>query len=243
MKHRTIRYRSLAALLLLSACASGPKVAGYTDPWQVDKKEFLRYAKVIALADVYLPDGMPDPEPITQNFGDLIESRLRAAGYTVFRPQQYKTTWDRIVASMGGISDSLGTGHDPRKMAQAMSQTLDELDAGFDLDAVLVPRIVVVEAVFASGRAAWDGATQSVRVGGAVKGFFSGSPEGTLGALSLSVALTSPHGRTLFAHAGGIEVLSKIEGKTFVPVSRAELFTDQERIEKSVDLALRPLFD
>jgi hypothetical protein len=238
-----IRFRPHFLVILLSACTAGPKVVDYADPWRTSKSEFLRYAEVIALADVYLPDGMPEPGPITENFGKLIEERLRKAGFTVVRPQQYTTNWNRVVAGMGGIADSLGTGDDPRKTAEAMTQTLAELDAGFRLDAVLVPRVVVVEAAFASGRAAWDGTTQSVKTGGAVQSFFSGSPEGKLGALSLSVTLTSPHGSVYFAHAGGIEVLSKIEGKSFAPVSRSELFTDQSRIEKSVDLALDPFLD
>ncbi len=243
MKTWMTRYRPLLGILLLESCAAGPKVANYTDPWQVSKSEFLRYAKVIAVAEVYLPDGMQDPEPITQNFGIVIENRLRGAGYTVVRPQQYEATWDRMVDSLGGIDDSLGTGHDPRKVAQAMTRTLEALDAGFALDAVLVPRIVVVEAIFASGRAAWDGTTQAIKTGGAVSSFFSGSPEGTLGALSLSVALTSPHGNPYFVHAGGIEVLSTLDGKAFVLVPRDQLFTDQQRIEKSVELALRPLLE
>ena len=241
-----IRYAlvmATTASLAIAACASGPKVVEDTDPWQVNKKDFLRYAKVIALADVYLPGGMPEPEPIKQNFSDLIETRLREAGFTVVRPQQYERNWNRIVEELGGVEDTLAIGQNPRKIALAMGRTLEELEAGFDLDAVLVPSVVVVEAPFAGGRAAWDGAIQSIKSGGAVKNFFAGSPEGTLDALSLSVTLVSPHGNTYFEHAGGIEVLRKLEGKEFVLVPRSELFTDQERIEKSVERALEPLVD
>jgi hypothetical protein len=232
-----------AALLMVAACAKGPKVVEQGDPWQVDKDDFLRYASVIGLADVYLPGGMQDPGPIRQNFSDVIEAQLRASGYTVVRPQQYKTNWDQIVAELGGIEDTLAIGQNPRKIAEAMTRTLEELEAGFDLDAVLIPSIVVVEAPFASGVAAWDGARQAIKSGGAVRNFWAGSPEGTLGALSLTVTLVSPHGNTYFASSGGVEVLSKLEGKDFVLVPRPELFTDQQRIEQSVTLALKPLLD
>jgi hypothetical protein len=226
----------------MASCAAGPKVVDDTDPWQVKKGDFLRYAKIIAVADVYLPDGMQDPQPIKDNFSLLIEAQLRKEGFTVVRPQQYRTNWHRIVEELGGLEDSLGA-RDLQKVARATTQTLVELEAGFDIDAVLIPSIVVVEAQFAGGRAEWDGARQSVKTGGVVKGFFAGSPEGTLGALSLSVILVSPHGNPYFANAGGIEVLSKLEGKEFVLVPRSELFTNQENIEKAVALALEPLFD
>jgi hypothetical protein len=228
-------------LLLVAACAAGPKIVEEGDPWQVDKDDFLRYAKTIGLADVYLPGGMQDPEPIKQNFSDVIETELRRMEYTVVRPQQYKTNWDRIVAELGGIEDTLAIGQNPRKIAQAMARTLEELEAGFDLDAVLIPSVVVVEAQFASGVAAWDGTRQPIKTGGAIKNFWAGSPEGTLGALSLRVTLVSPHGNTYYTKSGGIEVLSKLEGKEFVLVPRAELFTNQERIEESVAIALKPL--
>ncbi len=241
--NRKRMWLAAATLLLVAACATGPKVVKQGDPWQVGKDDFLRYAKTIGLADVYLPDGMQDPGPIKQNFRDVIEAQLRAQGYTVVRPQQYKTNWDRIIAEMGGIEDTLAIGQNPRKIAQAMVRTLDELEAGFDLDAVLVPSVVVAEAVFASGVAAWDGARQPIKSGGAMKNFWAGSPEGTLGALSLTVTLVSPHGNTYFTNSGGIEVLSKLEGKEFVLVPRSELFTDQERIDQAVTLALKPLLD
>jgi len=231
----------VASLLVFAACATGPKLVEEGDPWQVDKDDFLRYAKTIGLADVYLPDGMQDPGPIRQNFSDVIEAQLRGMGYTVIRPQQYNTNWDRIVAEMGGIGDTLAIGQNPRKIARAMARTLQELEAGFDLDAVLIPSVVVVEAQFASGVAAWDGTRQPIKAGGPIKNFWAGSPEGTLGALSLTVTLVSPHGNTYYTKSGGIEVLNKLEGKDFVLVPRAELFTDQKRIEESVTIALKPL--
>ena len=237
------RVSFIALLVLIAACATGPKVAERPDPWQVDKDDFIRYAKVIGVADLYLPGGMEDPELIRQNFTDVILTTLRNSGYTVVQPQKYETNWQRIITELGGIEDTVSIGQNPKKIAIAMVKTLDELDAGFEIDAVLVPSIIVVEAPFASGVAAWDGARQSIKSGGAVKSFLAGSPEGTLGALSLSVTLTSPHGNTYFVHTGGIEVLSKLEGDNFVLVPRSELFTDQKRIEESVSIALKPLID
>jgi hypothetical protein len=115
-------------------------------------------------------------------------------------------------------------------------------EANVSPHAVLVPTVKVVEAQFKAGRAKWDGATQSVKAGSAVKNFWAGSPEGTLGALSLYITLFGPDGKLYYENAGGIEVLSKVEGKEFVLVPRQELFTDQDRNKDAVNIALDPLF-
>jgi len=230
-------------LLAVAACASGPKVVEESDPWQVDKKGFLRYARLIAVADVYLPGGMPEPDAIKQQFSDLIAERLREKGFTIIYPQQYETAWAQAVDDLGGIEDTSGVTQHAGKIALATTQVLKGLEDGFDVDAVLVPSIVVVEAPFGRGSAAWDGTNQSIKSGGAMNNFFAGSPEGTLGALSLSVTLLSPDGDTYYQRLGGIEVLSKLSGKEFVLVPRSELFTDHERIEQSVKIALDPLLD
>ncbi|MDH3214846.1 MAG: hypothetical protein OEN01_00980 [Candidatus Krumholzibacteria bacterium] len=227
-------------LLTIVACAKTPKWVPSVEPWQMPREDFRPYVKTVGVADVYIPDGLQDPEPIRQNFRDLIEDRLRAAGLTVIHPQNYHAVWNRIRVELGGFEDGSLDGRDHRMIAAAMVQTLEELEAGFDLDAILIPSIVVVEAPFAGGRAVWHGTTQPVKTGGIAKGFWAGSPEGTLGALSLSVTIANANGKIAYENLGGIEVLSKLAGKDFVLVPRAELFTDQARIEKSARLALDP---
>lgn len=229
----------IAIVLALAACASGPKFVDDTDPWLVDRASVLRGGNVIGLADLILPDGLQDPQAIRDNYSRLIEIKLQEKGYTVVRAKENQALWDRSIASLGGNSDSLA--HDPKLIARVMTQTLAKRNV--TLDGVLIPAVTIVEAQFKSGRAAWDGATQSIKTGSAVKNFWAGSPEGTLGALSLDVTLVGPDGTLYYQNAGGIEVLSKIEGKEFVLVPRQELFNDQGRNKEAVDLALDPLFE
>ena len=239
MTHRIPRVIPIAILLTLAACASGPKVVEDSDPWLANKEPFLRNTRVIGLAELGLPDGLPDPKPIQKNYSDLIETKLRENGLSVVQPQENKAVWDEVVRGLGGIEDSLG--RDPQRVARAMVQTLEKLNAS--CDAVLIPTIKVVEAPFKSGRAAWDGATQSIKSGNVMKNFWAGSPEGKLGALSLYVQILGRDGKTYYEKAGGIEVLSKLSGKEFVLVPRQELFTDKNRNKDAVDIALDPFFD
>lgn len=51
----------------------------------------------------------------------------------------------------------------------------------------------------------------------------------------------------MYAHAGGIQVLSRLSGpklsgvRDFVPVPRSELFVDEKRNAEAVDIALGSL--
>jgi hypothetical protein len=225
----------------VAACAGGPKVVENVDPFKIPPDQFHRTVKVIALADVRIPDGMEEPEPIEEGFEKLIETRLRDAGYTVVYPQQYKAVWERFAAEHGGLVSAESGERDSRAVAEAMTATLAELGAAPKLDAIVIPSVIVVEAPFGAGRAVWDGTWQSIKTGSVVKGFFAGSPEGTLGALSLHVSVVDTAGTLLYEKSGGIEVLSKLEGKEFVLVPRQELFSSKKRMKKAVKIALDPL--
>jgi hypothetical protein len=238
------RFLQLCILVaVLGACAGGPKVVDDVDPFYTPREDFKRSTRILALAEVHLPDGTPEPQGIREQFSTLIEQKLRKAGYTVVHPQRYATVWNQVETEVGGFADSL-TG-EPRSdaLAMAMAETMQRLNADFEVDAVVIPAVTVVEAAFGGGRAVWDGIAQSVKTGSPVKNFFAGSPDGTLGALSLRVRIVTTTGDPLYEKLGGIQVLSLLEGKDFVLVPRDELLTDPERIENAVNIALDPLVD
>lgn len=235
--------RIVLIVATVASCAGGPKVVDDVDPFNIPREDFRRTTKIVGLADVQIPDGMPEPELISDNFRGLIEDRLRGAGYTLVTPQQYKTIWQSFEEQTGGFIDVETGERDHRAIALAMTGTLKQLDAGIALDAILIPTVVVVEAPFGGGRAVWHDTWQPIKTGSVVKGFFAGSPEGTMGALSLKLTAVDTDGVTLYEKSGGIEVLSKLFGKEFVLVPRDELFTNQGRIEKAVRIVVDPLLD
>lgn len=212
-----------------------------TDPFIIPRAILRSKVKVVALADVTVPDGMQDPTPVIEQFDSLIEARLRQAGFSVVRPQSYENVWAGIVRELEGLTDPETGERDRGRVTEAMFRTISRLKAGFGLDAVLVPGVIVVEAPFASGRAYWDGTTQSIKTGNIVRGFLAGSPEGRLGALSLRVTLHGEGGEAMYDAAGGIEVLSKLDGREFVLVPRQELLTDPKKLRHAVAVALDPL--
>ncbi len=230
----------LLAAFFVAGCSTKPKVVK-TDPYLVPKKEFKNTVKIIALAPVTITEGLPDAEAIQIEFEEMIEERLRSYGYTVLRPEEYTTVWERVCSQLGGIHDPDTGLRNQVKLTQAMFATLDTLKAGFELNAVLIPDIVVVEAEFAAGNAVWDGASQRIDSGGPMSSVFSGSQRGIIGALSLIVSIRDEDGTELYSSAGGIEALSRISGKDFENVPRQELFTNPKRNKKAVEIALKPL--
>jgi hypothetical protein len=230
----------ILAVLVVAGCSTKPKVVK-TDPYIVPEDEFKKSVNIIATAPVTIIEGLPDATPVIDNFDALIENRLRNYGYTILEPKEYKTVWERVVAQMGGITDPETGLRDPVKLTRAMFATLDSLKVDFELDAVLIPDIVVVEAEFAAGNAVWDGASQRIESGGPLSSVFSGSQRGVVGALSLTISIRGEDGTELYANAGGIETLSRISGKEFINVPRQELFADEKRNKKAVEIALKPL--
>ncbi len=230
----------LASLLIGASCSTKPRTIR-TDPYQISKKEFKKTVRIIAIAPVTIPDGLPDPAPIQEEFDSLITVRLRGYGYTIVRPHEYTAVWNRLAVEMGGFEDPDSGGIDEEKMTAAMFKTLEVLKAGFELDAVLFPGIFVVEAQFVAGNAAWDGADQRIETASGVETLFSGSQAGVVDAISLKVNIRGKDGTPLYIRSGGIEVLTKVFGKEFISVPRPDLFTDKERNSKAVKIALSPL--
>jgi hypothetical protein len=230
----------LPVLLVVVGCSTKPKMAK-TDPYQISEKEFKKTVKIVAAASVEIPEGLPDPKPLQQEFDSLITTELRRYGYTVVRPEEYTAVWNRLAVEMGGFEDPDSGGLDEKRMIAAMSRTIEELKAPFDLDAFLFAKITVVEAQFAAGTAVWDGADQKIETAGPMTSFLSGSQRGVVDALSLVIDIRGADGAALYAGAGGIEVLTKVSGKEFVQVPRQELFTDKARNAGAAKIALKKL--
>ena len=239
-----MRPLTVAALLVLplvlAGCSSKPRIAS-TDPFLTAEEAFKKSVRILAVASVEIPAGLPDTTTVADEFAALIDKELNRRGYSVIRPQQYTAAWNKVAAEMGDFAILGSEERDEAKLSLAMVRTMENLGADFKLDAVVFPSIVVVEAEFGAGRAVWDGAEQKIETAGAVESFLAGSQRGVVGALSLKLSIRDGEGKTLFIHNGGIQVLSNMEGKAFVNVPREELFTDKERNRRAVEIAIEPL--
>jgi len=231
-----------AAIATASACSKGVKKVE-VDPYLVPRSQVREGVSTIAVAPVRIPDGLPNNREIEAHFTALIEEKLHEGRFSILFPYEYASFWDEALAESGNPEDVASDDRDHAKIAAVTIQVLDRLGIAGAVQGVLVPTVKVVEAPFAAGKAEWDGTSQSIKSGNLVRDFLAGSPNGTVGALSLVVSLYNMDGDLLYEKGGGIQVLSLMEGKDFVLVPRNELFKDDDRIAKSVDIALHPLVD
>jgi len=221
MLRRSLLAGSLILTIIITGCATH-------SPFKVSQEQFFAKTKVIALVPIWVPYELQDPEPVKVKFESMIEGKLRDAGFLIIPSQEYSEIYKRMTDQMGG----------PHEL------TCRELCTKYKVDAFLYPSIDVVTAEWVNGLATWWGTSESLEPIGQslLKGLFIGSSSGTVPALVLSVIIKDINGENLYIDRGGIQVLSKISGiKKFVPVPRDELFVNEEKNSKAVNLALEEL--
>jgi hypothetical protein len=244
MKTKTSR-AALVAALIVAGCA--PAV----DPFRISADEFRRRVKTVAVARVLVPSSLGADAAAGTKFHSALEDKLRQAGFTVVLAQHVGEIREAKERELGGLFDPQTGKLDEAKLATLVSFVRGEVKTRFGADALLLSHVRTVTANFAylplaGVRAKWDGATESLETGSVDK-VLSPRVNGTVDALSLLVTVEDINGSSLYAYAGGIQVLFKLApgagqfgGKSFVPVPKAELLADQERIQQAVSYALGP---
>jgi hypothetical protein len=245
MKYLSLLISALAAALIEAGCAT---TAPY-NPFKISQDEFYSRTKIIALAPVTIPQNLEDPEPVKAKLESLIEAKLRGAGFAVVPSRESMAIWKRMTEQVGGLFDPATGQRDESKFKVVRDYTLRELNTKFNVDAWLHPHVLVARAPWSGVTATWHGTTESIRATSelireslpwALLGV-GVTTSGTIPALSLAVRIEDVNGVQVYSHEGGIQVLAKISGRTFVPVPRDALFANEERTVAAVNMALDSL--
>lgn len=175
------------------------------------------------------------------HYADLITRVLVEAGLTVVPPSDVGPVIDAATKQLGGLFDPVTGKLDEAKAKAVDAAVGKELRARFNADAFLEPSVRVVLAKFSNDEARWHGTQE-----GTGKGFWKAvllqTHSGEIPALSLFVFLTDAQGARLYAKPGGIQVIGKVTfGGKFENRPRSELFADEERVVRSVHVALDEL--
>ncbi len=228
----------LASFLIIAGCATTPPI----NPFKIAEEDFRRDIKTIALAPVAIPADIEDADPVKARFEALIQAKLREAGFTVVPSTAAAEIFNSMNKQLGGIFDPLTGKRDEAKAKVAREHARRELGAKFKADAVLFPYIRPGPASFNSGSAKWAGTSESVSLTGGFLGAMQVNQlRGNINALSLIVAIENISRVDAYSDVGGIQLAAKISGGRFVPVPRNALFSDEERMEASVNFALARL--
>lgn len=215
-------------------------------PFKIPGSDFYGKVKIIALTPLGLPNDLEDAAAVRAKFEPLIEAKLRQAGFATIPPERYDEIWKQMSSELGGIYDPNTGKADEAKYNTIREHTYRELSAKFHAEAVLHSSIQAVKASFRSTTASWHGTSESLstaQTGFAqfMEGFASGGSYGSVTALSLGVLIRDINGVDVYSQWGGLQLITKRVGSTFVGVPRSNLFTDDARNSAAVDIALHDL--
>lgn len=228
----------LSLALILANCAGTAPF----NPYKVPPAEIKARVKTVALSPVdTLPD-LDNPDRVKAGFEALIAAKLREAGFMVVPSAEYAAIWKQTMKKAGGVFDPATGKRNEHAFAAARETTVRELFAKTGANALLDAGIGAVNADIEGNYASWHGAGEYVTADGALGSLFGPQYRGTINALSLIVILSDADGRELYANAGGIQTLSRLQRDgRFVSLARHELFINDERNRHAVDVALGPL--
>lgn len=227
-----------AAAALAAGCATTGK---RYDPFKVPREQFYGSLKVVALAPVQAPSDLENADPIKARFAATIAARLREAGLQVVGPEEIGPILEEVRKAHPGVFDPQTGKLDQEKAKAREKEELQRIrEKHPQVDALLQAGIRVVQASLVRDVASWDGVTESAGTSG-WKSFWV-THSGRIPALSLIVWLTRADGTDLYANAGGLRVIARVDaGGKPVSIPHADLFADEQRNGQAVSLALGPL--
>lgn len=235
--------RALVSIFLITAitgCVTPPY-----DPFVISRSEIYERVDTVAMMPLQCPD-FDRKEEVSARYEALITERLEAAGFKVIPSEESSSIRNSMIEQMGGMFDPI-TGQVSEEKRQAVSDHLvQELNAKFDFDAYIVPKIAIVKASWEGNSATWGGVTETVSgKTGFWASFNNSNMFGTIPAMSLVVVLrdkTDSEG--YYVGIGGIQLIGHY-GETFaggfVQIPESEWFVDQEKDVTAITIALSAL--
>jgi hypothetical protein len=226
--------RTLLAAVILSFTLVLPVAAARDDsPYFVDKGEFKKQYKVIALAPVDADALFRLPDSVAQMIEEEVTRRLEKRGYEVLPSSILAGIRKTMEQQVGGIADPATGVVDTDKLRAVREHAMRELWFRNRPDAVATLRISVSTAEFAKGTAEWDGVKQKVASEGRDKGY-----GGDIAASSVSVAIFDEANRIKYLHYGGLELLQKRVEAMLEAIPADEYFADEKRVRNAAKVAV-----
>jgi hypothetical protein len=212
------------------------------NPFRIEKAEFFKKVKVIGMKPVRIKIDVPDAEKRKKEFEDNLQKKLEESGFTVIPASNYEEIHKTLKKTIGPMYDPYSGKISEEKLETLLEHTKQEYLKKYKVDAILIPGIIVVKALWNHNHAAWHG-TEEASTG--KEGFWaalsSPSAYGTLPALSLLVAIENVNKELYYLNYGGIQLCSWVSGHDFIDVPKNTLLSYEDKNSKSVDIAIEPL--
>lgn len=234
----------IVQLLVIFSLVSGAITAHAADsPYLVDKRTFKKNIKTLALAPAEAARALNMPDAIGRMLEAEVARRLDRMGFELIAVGNYRKIRDRMKQQVGGYAIPGSQELDADKMAAVREHSFREMLYRHDMDALVTIQVHYIGAPFENNKAKWDGVDQKIsrKTGGIGELFGNEKYSGTAGASSLQISIFDRSYELLFREEGGIEVVMQIDGQSLAPLPTEQLFLDEKRLKKSVQLALKGL--
>ena len=187
------------------------------NPFKIDQNKFYANTKTIALAPCWIRPDLEVSEQVIEKFELIIGDKLREAGFSVVSSKHYRDIWKRMIEQMGGYFDPKTGKRDGSKFKAVQEHCYRELGRKYKPDAVLISRILIVEAPFHQGFnnlvAQWDGTEERFDVRhGAIRFLDTSVKTGTIPALSLRITVNDVSCTNMFVNIQALLISQANDG-------------------------------
>ena len=205
-------------------------------PFLIDKREFKKQYKTIALSPVDAVASLKMPDSVARMIEEEVTRHLQKRGYTVLPSSVLGGIRASMGAQVGGIEDAATGEIDAEKLKAVRSHAIRELWFQHEFDAVATIEIQVLNTHFEKDRAEWDGVRQKIENKGRDRGY-----SGNIVVTSVSLAVFDSTNKIRYQNYGGLEVLQTRLDAQLVPIPAENFFSDEKRIRKAAQVALDPI--
>lgn len=229
--------KTLVATLALFVAIALPALAADKDsPFHIDKRDFRKQFKTIALAPVDADPLFNMPDSVATMLEEEVTRHLQKRGYKVIPTAVLADIRKTMEAQVGGLEDPETGQIDVAKLQAVRAHAFRELWFRNEFDAIATIRVSVSRAQFEKDRAEWDGVKQKIAAKGRNRGY-----GGNIATSSVSFAVYDQSDRLMYINYGGLEVLQMRQEAQLVPIPAENYFADEKKIRKAAQIATDPI--
>lgn len=221
------------ACLVLAGVATG---ADKQDPFRINKRDFKKQYKVIALTPVDADPYLQMPDSVARILEQEITAHLQKRGYTVIPSSVLAGIRKTMEAQVGGFEDPDTGQTNYEKINAVREHAFRELWFTQQFDALASIRVTVTRVDMESDKIEWDGVRQRLDHDGSSKKYSA-----NVAVSSVALIIFDDKDDPLFANYGGLEPLMRRTKEQVVPVDVDKLFQDEELIRKAAEVAVDPI--
>ena len=230
--------RTLATLVLglLAVHSPSASLAADHEPFIIEKRDFRKQYRVIALAPVDSDPILKMPESVAAMIEEEVTRHLEKRGYTVIPSTVLASIRAEMTEQVGGLENPDTGQVDPAKQQAVRGHAFREMWFRNEFDALATIRVSTTRVRMENDSVEWDGTKQRIQREGR-----SGNYSARIYVSSVSFAVFDAADKPLYTNYGGLEPLMWRERDQLQPLPAEQYFQDEKKIRKAAQIAMRPI--